>query len=708
MATDCVQMKEHGGRLEVPSSSANNSSSEAALVTEKQEHHEHGAGENTRYCCCCCWRPGFLQCFASIRWFLVFVCFLVTSTALMIAIFQGNLTTTETRYQLSASQLGLAASMFTVGTVISTIFVTHFGGRPESHRPRWIGIGAVTMATGCFILCLPQFIFGPYEYTESISNSSSAISSSPEGLCELDNSVATMSSILTCDDEKHQLVYESYVAYIMIVIGQLVIGFGYGPLMPLALAFIDDNIDTSTTGLYSGIMESMWGVGGIIGFQVSASIVGLWVDFYRVDTETIEITPRDPRYVGAWWLGLLIATSLFLLFSIPFWGFPKKLVQNGCHQHDQNNGLEHSNDSHRELPRNKTNRLLTFKELIFSIWRLCRNKVYVSLCGSMMMQGAIIYSFSAFLPKYLETQFGLPTKKANITVGLILLPAFGLGAIVGGILVKRLNLAILGSTMMSMVCSLSCTLLAIAFVFIGCQNQPVAGITAGYQNQSLTVVPSLDAPCNADCGCSSSLGFSPVCGSDGITYFSPCHAACLDVNENKTLIDCECVATNPEFEGNDSQASKGPCPYTGCGSLIAFLVFMFIGNFLLACIVPPRIVIIVSCVEFTDKSIAIGVSRIIMLLLGSIPGPILYGALIDTSCILWQTICDTRGSCWVYDIEQFRHVFGMTTTLILAVQFAFFVLIWIFLKFSDDASSNKQRAHGEAVPAATEGKPIPD
>lgn len=48
--------------------------------------------------------------------------------------------------------------------------------------------------------------------------------------------------------------------------------------------------------------------------------------------------------------------------------------------------------------------------------------------------------------------------------------------------------------------------------------------------------PSLNAPCNADCGCSSSDGFSPICGADGVTYFSPCYAACsVDVDENKVV-----------------------------------------------------------------------------------------------------------------------------------------------------------------------------
>lgn len=74
--------------------------------------------------------------------------------------------------------------------------------------------------------------------------------SSVDGTCE-PGYVATASPS-NCDEEQTQLVHESYVAYILIIIGQLVIGLGYGPLMPLALAFIDDHTDTSTTGLYSG------------------------------------------------------------------------------------------------------------------------------------------------------------------------------------------------------------------------------------------------------------------------------------------------------------------------------------------------------------------------------------------------------------------------------------------------------------------------
>ena len=39
--------------------------------------------------------------------------------------------------------------------------------------------------------------------------------------------------------------------------------------------------------------------------------------------ESISIAPGDARWVGAWWLGYLIAGFITLLSAIPFWFLPK-------------------------------------------------------------------------------------------------------------------------------------------------------------------------------------------------------------------------------------------------------------------------------------------------------------------------------------------------------------------------------------------------
>ena len=64
--------------------------------------------------------------------------------------------------------------------------------------------------------------------------------------------------------------------------------------------------------------------------------------------------------------------------------------------------------------------------------------------------------------------------------------------------------------------------------------------------------------------------------------------------------------------------------------------------------------------------------------LGSIPGPLIFGALFDASCVYWQEECGDRGNCWVYHNEDLSlRLFGLATGVrLIAVVFSF--LTWLF------------------------------
>ena len=59
------------------------------------------------------------------------------------------------------------------------------------------------------------------------------------------------------------------------------------------------------------------------------------------------------------------------------------------------------------------------------------------------------------------------------------------------------------------------------------------------------------------------------------------------------------------------------------------------------------------CTDPDQRTFALGVQMIIWRLLGSIPGPVIFGLAIDNACSLWQTTNGGVGSCQVYDNYSF-------------------------------------------------------
>ena len=55
------------------------------------------------------------------------------------------------------------------------------------------------------------------------------------------------------------------------------------------------------------------------------------------------------------------------------------------------------------------------------------------------------------------------------------------------------------------------------------------------------------------------------------------------------------------------------------------------------------------CVAEDQRTLALGVQSFFWRMFGSIPGPILFGVIFDSTCLFWQYDCGRRGNCWVYD-----------------------------------------------------------
>ncbi|EDO37235.1 predicted protein, partial [Nematostella vectensis] len=53
-----------------------------------------------------------------------------------------------------------------------------------------------------------------------------------------------------------------------------------------------------------------------------------------------------------------------------------------------------------------------------------------------------------------------------------------------------------------------------------------------------------------------------------------------------------------------------------------------------------------------QRGYALGLQFVFIRLLGSLPGPILFGHLIDSTCTLWRYNCGTRGNCLNYKHDR--------------------------------------------------------
>lgn len=102
-------------------------------------------------------------------------------------------------------------------------------------------------------------------------------------------------------------------------------------------------------------------------------------------------------------------------------------------------------------------------------------------------------------------------------------------------------------------------------------------------------------------------------------------------------------------------ATAGPCA-TPCRTIYPFLILLFFMTFIVAATQMPLLMIVLRSVSEEERSFALGMQFVIFRLFGYIPAPILFGNLIDSTCLLWKSTCGQKGGrCLIYNIEEFRY-----------------------------------------------------
>ncbi|XP_069327099.1 solute carrier organic anion transporter family member 2B1 [Eulemur rufifrons] len=607
--------------------------------------------------------------FHNIKLFLLCHSLLQLAQLMISGYLKSSISTVEKRFGLSSQTSGLLAAFNEVGNTALIVFVSYFGSRV--HRPRMIGCGAVLVALAGLLMTVPHFISEPYRYDHT--SPEDMPQDSKASLCLPPTSAPAPAlsngSCSSYTEARHLTVVG------ILFLAQTLLGVGAVPIQPFGISYIDDFAHNSNSPLYLGILFALTMTGPGMAYGLGSLMLRLYVDIDRMPEGGISLTTKDPRWVGAWWLGFLIAAGLVALAAIPYFFFPREMPKEKHELHfrrkvsaisssavskgrdppseQRPGGSPEKQDGLAQVAPDLT--VIQFIKVFPRVLlRTLRHPIFLLVVLAQVCMSSMVAGLAIFLPKFLERQFSVTASYANQLIGSVSFPMGILGMVLGGTLVKCLHLGPMRCSILCLLGALFSLLLSLPLFFVGCSTHQIAGILHQPGTQP---GPGLFPACMEPCSCPSD-DFNPVCDpSTRVEYITPCHAGCASRVVQETLDKSQVFYTNCSCV-----VGGGPVPAGSCDSACSHLVlpFMFLVGLsaTVGCVThTPTFMLILRGVKKEDKTLALGIQFMLLRVLAWMPSPVIHGSAIDTTCVHWAQRCGRRAVCRYYDHDLFRNRF---------------------------------------------------
>uniref|UniRef100_A0A0N4ZK40 Solute carrier organic anion transporter family member n=1 Tax=Parastrongyloides trichosuri TaxID=131310 RepID=A0A0N4ZK40_PARTI len=437
------------------------------------------------------------------------------------------------------------------------------------------------------------------------------------------------------------------------------LALGVGRTMPwcLGIPLIDDNVKKKSMPVYFAGISFLRILGPICGFLIGSACNRI---YYTFSAPPPGLTAKDPTWIGAWWLGFLIIGIIAIFPSLILFFFPNGNNNTFADVPETDEGSNMKKKKARELTlfdKHKLEKTLShdekttterIKHFLGSYKEVLNSKVYLGSVAGRVCDILAFKGYMVFLPKYLESHYGIPQYQVHQYMAAFGVFGFALGIITGGYITRKFKLTGRQAAIMVFIISVINCSLFFGKAFLGCHS-----IVNSVGRNGIETRFNYTKVCNAECGCESATIF-PVCDSHGNVFYSPCHAGCRHVNviDQKTyqleFTECECV---PE-DVVKKEYCKDDCKYM----VILFFATVIAGAYIAGSGVVPGMLLLLRSVPPATRSISLGLQGFLVSLIGTLPSPILWGMIIDSSCLVWEKTCskEARGSCTIYNPDQLR------------------------------------------------------
>lgn len=634
------------------------------------------------------YRPDWLQRFATSRYYALVFGLLGIFQGAYRTYLVGTLSTVERRFSLSSRASSIIMIADDLSPIVANFLMMALLRRTS--KPNWVSGGMLFSLLGAVSSLLPYLVYGPGKHLTGDMKTIGGISTGTTQFCGTSDDEAAAAS---CRATKEDAA--SIGPLVFFFMGNFLNGLGGTAYYVIGTTYMDDNVKKKNSAVYFGSLYVFRLLGPVLGFTMAS----LSLSYPEEMTGTSPLKPGDPRWIGAWWFGYIFIGLGILISTLPMLFFPKKIRSKS----EANKGDALSKDKSMKAE---------LQEVLQGLGRLARNPVYVFRILAAIVNYIALAGYYISFPRYTEHQFSQTASKASLLAGPTYIVSNVVGIVLGAVFVHKVKPTprVVGIQTVVVVFVAAVGITSLMAINCGSIQYPVVpdadnGVTI--QNQ-----------CSDGCDCSTRV-HRPVCDqATGTQYFSACFAGCPVSEYNQTEFqDCLCLQSehgmNKFAIGN---VSNSKCEQDCFDAMMIFAGVVFVIQIVLGSSHVGSTIVGLRCIEPRDKSLSLLVTSAIMNAFAFIPYPLIYGALTDASCIVWEDRCGERGSCWLYDLKKLRFLIHGVTTALLFTGCIFQVCMAYYCKriknFYDDegdddvGSGEKSGGDGVRVPlrqSVTEG-----